>query len=92
MADLAPSHPVVVFRPDGSEDMGRVIASHVMAGEGVRGIGSPKRGSPPAIVDIGGTPVLFGSDGWELHSWGKPMPREQACCLCPEAGASEASS
>lgn len=90
MAELAPSQPVIVFRPDGTEEMGRVVASHVMASEGLRGIGSPKRGAPPAIVDIGGTPVLFGSDGWEFRAWGRPMPRDQARRLCPEAGASRA--
>lgn len=86
------SPTVIVFRPDGSEDIGRVVASHVTAADGLHGIGVPKAGAPPAIVEVGGAPILFGPDGWELEGWTRPKPRHLARCLCPEAGASEASS
>lgn len=89
----APSPPtVIVFLPDGTEDVGRVIASHVTAADGLQGIGVPKAGAPPAIVELGGVPVMFGPDGWELAAWDRAKPRHEARCLCPEAGAREAAS
>jgi hypothetical protein len=81
---------VLVYGPVGTPQEGRVVASHVRWQNGLRGFGEPREGAPPAIVDLGGTPVMFGVDGWELRRWGEPMPRDVARCLCPEAGASEA--
>lgn len=80
---------VVVYLPGGDCDTGRVVASHVKTADGLCGIGDPREGAPPAIVEFRGVPIMFGVDGWELSTWNKPAPRETARCLCPEAGASE---
>lgn len=82
--------PAIVHLPDGTEDLGRVVASHISLPDGLRGIGEPKAGAPAAIVELGGVLVLFGADGWELAGWRTPKPRHLARCLCPEVGASEA--
>ena len=92
VSNMTEKQSVIVAFPDGTERKGLVVASHVMVGEGLRGIGSPRRGAPPAIVAVAGAPIMFDSEGWELETWGRPVPRERAMCLGEDVCASEVSS